>query len=86
MDTMHFNYFVDPGHGWVEADRLLLKLLGITDRISAYSYQNRDKVYLEEDCDADVLVEALKAKGITIKLDRIYQEVTPIRDYAGYEA
>lgn len=37
---MKFQFYADPGHGWVEVKRELLKELGIEDKISSYSYQS----------------------------------------------
>ena len=58
--TQH-TYWNDPGHAWIEAKRSDLIMLGIVDKISGYSYQSSDRetVYLEEDCDASIYVDAL---------------------------
>lgn len=54
----------DPGHAWYEAPRAELDRLGLTAKISAYSYASHDgsTVYLEEDCDAPLYLEALNAE------------------------
>lgn len=75
-------FYSDPGHGWGAVKRRILFDLGIASKISAYSYQKGDTVYLEEDCDLAELVVALKAKGIPYS----YQEKqsnarSPIRNY-----
>jgi hypothetical protein len=49
MET--FTHYTDPGHGWVEVPRALLHELGIADKITGYSYQRGEDVFLEEDCD-----------------------------------
>ena len=58
--TPHTNWS-DPGHGWLEAKRRDLELLGIERLISGYSYANPDgkAVYLEEDQDATTYLTAL---------------------------
>jgi hypothetical protein len=58
-------YHQDPGHGWIEVPARLLADLGIADKITRYSYQSRDgrTAYLEEDCDAPRLLDAMKAAG-----------------------
>lgn len=61
---MKLKYYTDPGHGWVPVKRTLLRQLGILDRISSFSYQRGGTVYLEEDCDATLLIEALERHGI----------------------
>jgi len=54
-------FWNDPGHAWLEVDRSDLKLLGIDKQISGYSYQdnNTGKVYLEEDQDAGIYLNAI---------------------------
>lgn len=56
--TLHF--YEDPGHGWLKAPTKLLEELQIVDQISHYSYLMGAYAYLEEDCDAGKLIEALK--------------------------
>ena len=60
---MKFDFFHDPGHAWVKVPRKMLGELGIMDKITPYSYQRGEFVYLEEDCDAFTLHAALEAKG-----------------------
>ncbi len=59
---MKFKVYNDPGHGWVAVKRALLSELRLLDRISAYSYQKGETVYLEEDCDASVFVSEYKSR------------------------
>lgn len=61
----------DPAHGWVEVPIMLLKALGIEGQISNFSYTELEAgiAYLEEDCDAERLIEALNALGITVMID-----------------
>lgn len=53
----------DPGHGWLEVSYTELHRLGITDKITSYSYRLYDFVFLEEDCDYATFAEAKKAAG-----------------------
>lgn len=64
--TLHF--YEDPGHGWLKAPIKLLEELQIVDQISPYSYLLGQHAYLEEDCDAGKLIEALKQNGRTYKV------------------
>lgn len=69
---MKFHFFEDPGHGWLAVERTLVNKLGIAGKISEYSYQNQvpgDTLYLEEDCDAPLLIEAVKKEGGTVELE-----------------
>lgn len=63
--SLNIAFFSDPGHGWARVPRAKLVKLGIADKISSFSYQKGVNVYLEEDCDLSVYIEALKARGIT---------------------
>ncbi len=58
-------HHIDAGHGWVEASAKLIDQLGILNQITEYSYYSHteQKYYLEEDCDAGVLIDALKGIG-----------------------
>lgn len=76
----------DPGHGWLAVKEKELIELNIAYKISPYSYHKGKTVYLEEDSDAGIFIEALKAKGIEFKYRSSYQEKTPIRSYPRYEA
>ena len=80
-------FYSDPGHGWGAVKRKLLTDLGIADKISTYSYQKGETVYLEEDCDLGVLIGALKAKGNTIEFKEKHTDNrSPIRSYDCFKA
>ena len=86
MKTITLTVFEDSGHGWVRFPLKRLEKLGIMSKISAYSYQRTSYAYLEEDCDAGVLVEALKADGYTIKDIKVYHtdRRSKIRGYSSF--
>jgi len=60
---MKIKYFQDPGHGWFAVPATLVFRLGIAEKISTYSYTDGDRAFLEEDCDAALLLDALRAAG-----------------------
>jgi hypothetical protein len=66
--TLEYNFYSDPGHGWLEVSIEELELLGILDQISPYSYSKAGKAYLEEDCDMALFMNAIEARGLTVKL------------------
>lgn len=68
MRSLTLNYYQDPSHGWVRIKRDKLIQLFIEHKISYYSYQLRDNVYLEEDNDLAELYKACDALQIKIKL------------------
>lgn len=59
---MTYIMYTDNGHGWLEVTKSELAQLGITAKISGWSYHDNGKAYLEEDCDLSVFI---KAKGWT---------------------
>lgn len=86
MTTRKLTFHTDPGHGWLEVSRADLATLGIAGNVSSYSYQNRDRVYLEEDCDATLYLEAAKAAGWRVTMREQYADPCPVRDFPQYRA
>lgn len=83
--TFKIVYHTDPGHGWLEVNRNLLKEFGVEGKITPFSYQNGDTVYLEEDCDASTLVTAMAIKGHVIEyVNKHTNNISPIRDLDCY--
>lgn len=88
MKQRNLRFIEDPGHGWLEVDKVDLVTLGIADKISHFSYQRgpTGKVYLEEDCDASVFLDAATAAGWNVIWNCIHQENTFVRELPGYSA
>ena len=85
MKTITIIKYNDPGHGWYKVKRSLLTKLGIAGQITTYSYQRKDNVYLEEDCDATILFRALGLQGIICKVKWIQtNKRSKIRGYEYY--
>lgn len=59
--------YSDSGHAWAKVERSELVSLLLLGKISTFSYQRGDYVYLEEDCDLTLYVNALKAMNIECK-------------------
>ncbi len=80
---MHkFWVHTDSSHGWLAVKRALLIELGLMERISMYSYERGQTVYLEEDCDAGILINELKSRGIEYSFkDGKWVDRSPIRSY-----
>jgi hypothetical protein len=66
-----YTFHNDPGHGWLEVGRDELAMLHIDDAISSCSYQRWDKVYLEEDCDAALFINALENLGVKFTFNSV---------------
>ncbi len=85
--SFKIKFYSDPGHGWGAVKRQVLFDLGIADKISTFSYQKGDTVYLEEDCDLPTLTTALALKGETVEWDeRNTNNRSPIRGYDYFKA
>lgn len=82
-----FSFHEDPGHGWLEVPRLLVKSLA--PPVTNYSYTDATNIYLEEDGDAPRFLDAYKARypdeDISI-VHECYDTHCFIRDLDRYEA
>lgn len=84
-NTITIPFYSDAGHGWAKVSFKLLAQLGISNKITAYSYMRGDSAYLEEDCDVSTLFKAAEAAGITIKWREMPQSnYSRIRSYQPY--
>jgi len=85
--TMSLNLFADPGHGWLKVYRKDLVKYGIEKKISSYSYQRKDAVFLEEDNDLATFVAAVEATGTKVVITTWPTNKTSrIRGYESYSA
>lgn len=83
---MIFNVYSDPGHAWCKVHRSLIENLGIAGKITSYSYQRGEYVYLEEDCDLSTFATALRATGRTIQFREFNTDKqSKIRSYERYQ-
>lgn len=84
--TISFDFISDPGHGWLKCHKRLLDQLGIADKISSYSYMRENYAYLEEDCDAGLLINALRERGFDLKFRERNRAhgYSRVRNYAHY--
>lgn len=79
MITLTFH--TDPGHGWLAVDLALVRELAIGDKISRYSYRDNARAYLEEDCDAAILISALDQRSMPYRIvEKHTNQESPIRD------
>jgi len=82
-----YDWFSDPGHGWIKIKRQELIDLGIEKEITEYSYQRGDFVYLEEDQDASTFIDALEKKEGTkfMNIDLRHHIANRLSRIRGYE-
>lgn len=82
---MKLKYYTDPGHGWIAIKRAILDQLSIANKITHYSYQRGNTVYLEEDHDANILMTELKKRQILVEFQTKHTDNrSPIRNYQNY--
>lgn len=79
-----FKFLSDPRHGWLSVPRSLVDKLGIADRISSFSYQQGNRVYLEEDCDAPLFLKAMYAAGHDVEVVESYHDNGYVRGMEHY--
>jgi len=83
MKKFTITIYADPGHAWGKIKRDVLLEHSVEHLISSYSYQLRDNVYLEEDCDLSLVCDALEDAGYSV----VFKEKTSDNDskIRGYE-
>ena len=63
-----YRYITDPGHGWLEVPRQLLRELDIEYDITVFSYVDKGRAYLEEDRDMPAFINAFKVQLSDVEL------------------
>jgi hypothetical protein len=85
MKTFTIIVYSDAGHAWGKVKRQVLVNLGLADKVSTYSYQYKDNVYLEEDCDLPLLCSTLMALDTRIKfIEKHTNRNSRVRSYSHY--
>ncbi len=81
--THTFIFHTDPGHGWLEVPKEIVKSVGI--KVSSYSYENGRYAYLEEDSDAPRFIAACRDAGYTVEyVEKNTDTESKIRGYRPY--
>jgi len=74
-------FYFDSGHGWLEVNYQELIDLGITKRITNWSYRDDKKVYLEEDIDVGTYIDAVKEqRGLVVTVKNLNVADNPLRN------
>lgn len=81
-----FEFYSDPGHGWLKVDKRDILALSIQEKITSFSYKNGRSVYLEEDQDASQFLKAYKdTYGFEPKINyHSTNRTSRIRKYPSY--
>lgn len=84
---MIFDVYADPGHAWCKVPRSLIEELGIAEKITHYSYQRGEHVYLEEDCDLTLFARTMRANGHEVHYREHHTDKSSkIRSYDDYRS
>ena len=92
--NLTINFYSDSAHGWAKVSINEIKELGIEKDITTYSYVADDSVYLEEDYDLSLYINAIKKEyGDDIDINFIDHKsrvdkdgLSCIRDYPRYRS
>lgn len=85
MKKITLAFYSDPGHAWMKIPLSTIKKLNVADKISSYSYIRNSHAYLEEDCDAGIVIKALKENNVNIRIKEYNTNKTSkIRSYSSY--
>lgn len=66
MTQVTNKFYYDASHGWLAVKFKAIQELGLADKISKHSYIKGATVYLEEDVDMPLYIDAQFARGITV--------------------
>lgn len=83
--TLRFT--ADPGHGWLHVKRDTARMILGEDfaKITSFSYQRGATIYLEEDQDAYLFMQALGEQGVPYTVNIVHtNKLSPIRSYASF--
>jgi len=87
LSQTKYNFYSDGGHGWLKVSLDELIKLGIHVKVSACSYIRKDHVYLEEDCDATLFIDAKEKLGEKVEEKSHSQsnKSSKIRNYESFD-
>jgi len=75
----------DPGHAWAKVKKNDLVVLGIAEKISPYSFQRGEYVYLEAHRDLGIYLEVLEKLNIPFEVTETFSNrQSRIRNYPRY--
>ena len=81
-NVITIKFYADPGHGWGAVKVAVAEKLGFLKKVSLYSYIRGKTIYLEEDSDLSLYINAIKANGDSFVIDSKHTNAYhPIRSY-----
>lgn len=87
MTNVTNKFYHDNSNGWLAVKFKLLVELGIANKISKNSFIKGQTVYLDEDTDMPIYVDAQKDRGVTVNSVAIsHDKRSIVRNYNIYHA
>ena len=81
---LQLTFFPDDSHGWLRVPKASVPKRSLA-KISSCSYMDDEYLYLEEDRDAGICLNALKEEGVNVEVDIAAQaRRSGIRDLAPF--
>ena len=82
---MKITVYEDPKHAWGKVPKKKLEELGILDQITSFSYERNGYLYLEEDCDLPLFIEAMEDHGETVEIEnQVINHQSRIQSYKNW--
>jgi hypothetical protein len=68
IKPIEFQFFSDPGHGWLQVPVTFLRSIGQLESVTPYSYVSPCQrfAYLEEDCDLSNFLRRCEELGFAV--------------------
>lgn len=65
--VLKLEYHMDAAHGWLKVPKRMVPTIA-RKMFSSYSYQDRQYLYLEEDCDMPKFLQTMENHGIPVQI------------------
>ncbi len=72
MKSLKITHIDNGGHGYYSVSKELIKELNFQNEISGFSGMDKNRVYLEEDCDANKFFKKLDELGLKYEIKESY--------------
>jgi hypothetical protein len=72
MKTLKITHIDNGGHGYYSVSKELIQKLNLKNEISGFSGMDKNRVYLEEDCDATKFFNKLRESAIEYEIKSSY--------------
>lgn len=87
MTEVTNKFYHDAAHGWLAVKMHVIRELGLDGKISKSSFIKGQTIYLEEDIDMPLYIDAQKARGVTVNAVAIdHGKRSIVRNYNIYHA